>query len=137
MKIRQSELEVMQDIIKISTRYFDCNLYENTRDKEIAEARNICVLMIREFTKTLSFDLIAKEFNRSYSNFITCNRKLTEEMSVDRNLRRNVDELRMLIQANCIYLKKSIKRDTKLDIYNLLNTFKISELKEFKRTLTL
>tara|TARA_R100001377_G_scaffold83920_1_gene66352 strand:+ start:938 stop:1351 length:414 start_codon:yes stop_codon:yes gene_type:complete len=135
MIIKEGEIKIMKEIIKISSDYFDCNLHEDTRCKSIATSRNICVLMIREFTNTLSFDLISKEFNRSYSNFITCNRKLQDEMGVDINLRRDINALRILIQKNCKSITKNIKNKTRLDIYDILKDFKLNELKELKRNI--
>jgi len=135
MKIQNSEIELMNEIVDIVSYYYNVNLKEDTNRNSVAKPRNVCVYLIREFTETLAIDLIAQRFNRGYSNFVTGNKRLEEEMDVNKNLAREIETLRLVIQSEAKHYNISFDSKLKLDIYKLLNRFDRQQLYTIKNNI--
>jgi len=135
MIIKSNEIKTMNEIIQIVSDYYGVDLYEDTNRSMISRPRNICVYLIREMTKTIPLTFIAKQFNRTHSNFVTSNRRLVEEMQVDRNLRKQIETLKMVIKTDSKHYKTIGNDKMRLEIYSMLNRFNIEKLKTIRETI--
>tara|TARA_R100001377_G_scaffold29137_1_gene15809 strand:- start:657 stop:1082 length:426 start_codon:yes stop_codon:yes gene_type:complete len=135
MKIKNNELQLMNEIIHIVSDYYGVDIKEDTNRRIISTPRNICVYLIREMTKTLSVELMADQFNRGASNFFNTNLRLVNEMQVNKSLRRQVETLKMVIKTDAKHYHTIGNDAVRLEIYKMLNRFNIEKLKDIKETI--
>ena len=135
MIIKNNEINLMNDIIRIVSDYYGVDLKEDTNRAMISRPRNICVYLIREMTKTLPLVFISKEFNRGHSNFVVSNKRLVQEMEVNKSLLKQVETLKMVIKTDAEHYYLMANDKVRLDIYNMLSRFNIEKLKTIRKTI--
>lgn len=134
MRIRTNDVQIMKEITEVVSDYYDVDLTEDTNRIDISKPRNICVHFIRKYTQSLSMEYIASKFNRGYSNFITQNKRLKQELEFNETLRSEINTLDLIIQSESKGIKTTLDDKVRLDIYTLLNRFDTQQLYTIKKS---
>lgn len=127
----ENEQKFAKEIIEIVGEYFCTDIKLNTNKHSVSIPRYICVYLIREHTKKITFDYLGKLFNRKHSGLIISVNKLKDSIPYDRNLRSDLKKLNALITLSDGYGNSVAKNNLMYDTINLLNDLKPTQIEQF------
>lgn len=131
----ESERKIAKEIIKTVSEYYNTDLTEDTRRREVSVPRYISVYLVREYTKKVTYDYIGMLFNRDHSGFVTSVKRLKEQIPFDSELRRDLKEIKSLIELSEWYNGSKLKTNLIYESIIHLNTLTESEIKDFNNSL--
>ena len=98
----QDEDSDIEAVIEAVCRYFDISktdLLSNKRQKEIAEARQICMYIACEHTKKYPLSYIGSRFKRDHSTVIHAREKIKQDIRRDRTLKIKIEDIKNMVKG--------------------------------------
>lgn len=135
MNPKELEKELTNEIIEIVSDYYNVDLTEDSKKRKVSNPRAITGFLISEYTKGISQEFIASKLKRKRSNFSIMIDRIRDSIPFDKELKRDIDTLRIIIIRKSKYLKQSEEKNVLRDVYNLIYDFKIDELLVLKNRL--
>ena len=92
----------LEDIVKVVAHFYNLEesaMYEKNRRKEIVEARQVAMYILRE-DYNISFPHIGKKLGgRDHTTVMHSNEKITRELTEDPNLIHDLEQIRAMLQT--------------------------------------
>lgn len=126
-----NEKNFADEIIQIVGDFYDVNLFEDTNRPEISVPRCVAIYLVKEYTNKLSYDYLARLFNRKAPNFIITVRKLKDSLPYDKYKRKELKQLNSLITLSKGYGNSVAKNSLIHDTVILLNELNQSQVEQF------
>lgn len=130
-ELKKNNKELLKEITQIVSDYYEVDLYENTNKPSVSSPRMNAIYLIRKYTTNITLSVIAKEFNRKHSNLSVMLKRLEESLPFDKQRRRELKELDLLIQTTSKYIKRTEKDDLIIKALDRLNSMNKIQLKHF------
>ena len=126
-----NEKNFTEEITKVVSDYYGVNLYEDTHRRDISNARHVCVYLIKEHTKKISYQYLGDKFGRGSSALILSVNKLIENLEFDKQRQKELEELNNLITLCDGYGNSKSKRGLINDAVILLNDLNPAQIAQF------
>jgi hypothetical protein len=130
-ELKKNNKELLKEITQIVSDYYEVDLHENTNKPSVSSPRMNAIYLIRKYTTNITLSVIAKEFNRKHSNLSVMLKRLEESLPFDKQRRREIKELDLLIQTTSKYIKRTEKDDLIIKALDRLNSMNKIQLKHF------
>jgi hypothetical protein len=130
-ELKHNNKELLNEIIQIVSDYYEVDLYENTNRPSVSSPRMNAIYLIRKYTTNLTLEVIAKKFNRKHSNLSVMLKRLEESLPFDRQRKRELNELDLLIKTTSKYIQKTDKDKLIIQALNRLQAMNKIQLKHF------
>ena len=92
----------LEDIVKVVAHFYnleESSMYEKNRRKEIVEARQVAMYILRE-DYNISFPHIGKKLGgRDHTTVMHSYEKITRELTEDPNLIHDIEQIRAMLQT--------------------------------------
>ena len=92
----------LEDIVKVVAHFYnleESSMYEKNRRKEIVEARQVAMYILRE-DYNISFPHIGKKLGgRDHTTVMHSYEKVTRELTEDPNLIHDIEQIRAMLQT--------------------------------------
>ena len=92
----------IEAVIDSVSKYFNISkndLLSKKRQKEIAEARQICMYIACEHTKKYPLSYIGERFNRDHSTVIHAREKIKQDIKRDRMLKTKIEDIQNMVKG--------------------------------------
>ena len=130
-ELKHNNKELLNEITQIVSYYYEVDLYENTNKPSVSSPRMNAIYLIRKYTTNLTLEFIAKKFNRKHSNLSVMLKKLEESLPFDKQRKRELNELDLLIKTTSKYIQKTDKDQLIIQALNRLQAMNKIQLKHF------
>ena len=128
LNIRENEKKLVDEIIQIVSSYFDVDVTEDTRKRDVSEPRAITAYLIDHFTECTIQEHISTVLNRRRSNLSISISKINDRLDFDRVLKNSVEDLKSIIIKKSFYLKRTNESRILREILKAVYQFDIDEL---------
>jgi len=99
-----------------TTKMFGCTideLYSKSRMREVVSARQVCMVMLREFT-AMSCREIAERYGQTHAMAIHSKHVITNHCDTERDFREKVQRVRDFVNAGMPLIEDYLDEDCKL-----------------------
>ena len=132
MRRTKKDEELTKEIISIVSKFYNVDVTEDSKRREVSTPRTITALMIKKLAPNVDEEYIAKQLNRKRSNINIMVNKMIDIIPFDKPLRKEINEVEMNIIAKSKLLEHNKLQQLFQEVYNKIYDLSIEELAVLK-----
>ena len=131
LQSKQTQQKLAVEIIDIVSEYYNVDLTEDTNSPSVSKPRTTAVYLTKKHAPRVSLEYLGELLGRGHSNFVIQTQRLEDELPYDKQRRKEINELDLIIQVSAVNKKQLLKDSLIIDALNRLNDMNTLHIKNF------